>query len=171
MVGVADEYDRATGGLPVGMDSDGDMDGNGMDHMPDAEITDQAVEQAIEEEETTKEPNWLQVGLEELCTLYPRKVSRKKAESSWRTEVRKRDIPAIMQDVERRIESADWRKEGGKFIPHPSTYLNQRRWEDQGIELPDAGPDDDRPEPDWDACAESIRLVMDLEAQHGNEAA
>lgn len=112
-------------------DTDGETD-------PETDlIGDQAVEQAIEEEET----DWLSVGFEEFWKLYPRKVAKTKAAKSWRTEVRKRDIPLIMADVERRIESADWRKEGGKFIPHPATYLNQRRWEDQGIELPDAEDD------------------------------
>ena len=30
-------------------------------------------------------------------------------------------------------DSEQWKKEGGKFIPMPSTWLNQKRWEDEGI--------------------------------------
>lgn len=27
--------------------------------------------------------------------------------------------------------SADWKKEGGKYIPHPQTWLNGKRWLDE----------------------------------------
>lgn len=30
--------------------------------------------------------------------------------------------------------SDQWTKDGGQFIPMPSTWLNQRRWEDEGVE-------------------------------------
>jgi hypothetical protein len=28
-------------------------------------------------------------------------------------------------------QSEQWTKDGGSFVPMPSTWLNQRRWEDQ----------------------------------------
>ena len=28
-------------------------------------------------------------------------------------------------------ELADWRKEAGRFVPNPATWLNQQRWEDE----------------------------------------
>jgi len=31
-----------------------------------------------------------------------------------------------------------WRKDNGQFIPHPQTWLNQRRWEDD-VEPAEAG--------------------------------
>lgn len=37
----------------------------------------------------------------------------------------------IISDVEARKTSRDWTKDGGQYIPNPSTYLNQRRWEDE----------------------------------------
>lgn len=36
----------------------------------------------------------------------------------------------ILEDIERRKSGEDWSKDGGKYIPNPATYLNQRRWED-----------------------------------------
>jgi hypothetical protein len=32
--------------------------------------------------------------------------------------------------VENHKRSAQWTKDGGAFIPHPTTWLNQRRWEE-----------------------------------------
>ena len=28
-------------------------------------------------------------------------------------------------------KSKEWKKENGKYIPHPTTWLNQKRWEDE----------------------------------------
>jgi hypothetical protein len=38
-----------------------------------------------------------------------------------------------MEDVSKRLNTIEWTKEGGSFIPHASTYLNQERWEDEEI--------------------------------------
>jgi hypothetical protein len=31
--------------------------------------------------------------------------------------------------------SGDWRKEGGRYIPHPATWLNRGGWEDEVLEV------------------------------------
>lgn len=38
--------------------------------------------------------------------------------------------------------STDWIKDNGVYIPHPSTWLNQKRWEDDMLPLiiPDVDP-------------------------------
>jgi len=33
--------------------------------------------------------------------------------------------------VKDQAETEVWTKEGGKFIPHPATWINGRRWEDE----------------------------------------
>jgi hypothetical protein len=35
-------------------------------------------------------------------------------------------------------QSAQWQRDDGQFIPHPSTWLNGRRWEDEGSQTDDA---------------------------------
>jgi len=62
---------------------------------------------------------------------YPRKASRKKAESAWRTSVRKRDIDTIMAALT--AHKRRWREEGTTsiYIPYASTWLNQERWKDE----------------------------------------
>jgi hypothetical protein len=37
--------------------------------------------------------------------------------------------------IEERRKTEQWQKDSGQFIPNPTTWLNQRRWED---ELPKA---------------------------------
>lgn len=63
---------------------------------------------------------------------YPRKEAKKDARKVWD---KLRPDPAlvarILDAVERRKRSDDWLREGGRFIPHPSTWLNGRRWEDE----------------------------------------
>ena len=74
---------------------------------------------------------------EEFWAAYPRKDGKKVARQKWNRlkpdeEMRKK----ILADIERRKRSPEWLKENGQFIPMPSTYLNQQRWEDEGIVLP-----------------------------------
>lgn len=38
---------------------------------------------------------------------------------------------AILSDISRRVASGEWDKARMEYIPHPATYLNQRRWEDE----------------------------------------
>ena len=39
-----------------------------------------------------------------------------------------------MDGLERAKRSDQWIKDGGRFIPHPASWLNAARWEDQGPE-------------------------------------
>jgi len=41
-----------------------------------------------------------------------------------------------MAGLERSKVSEQWQRDGGQFIPHPATWLNGRRWEDQPPEAP-----------------------------------
>ena len=46
-----------------------------------------------------------------------------------------------MRDIRERVELGAWDAgEGKSFIPNPSTYLNQHRWEDDIIPRPEFKP-------------------------------
>ena len=65
---------------------------------------------------------------------YPRKVSKKKAFESWLKICPDGELLAlIIAAVELHKKSEQWQDE--RYIPHPSTWLNQRRWEDELTEL------------------------------------
>ncbi|WP_417502976.1 hypothetical protein [Mitsuokella jalaludinii] len=52
-------------------------------------------------------------------------------------------FPVMMQALGRQKVSADWQKDGGQYIPLPTTWLNGERWEDvEQVEVqpPASGP-------------------------------
>ena len=62
---------------------------------------------------------------------YPRKIGKKAALKSWHAAKDKPDLPRILSALAAAKQSPDWTKENGKFIPHPATWLNQGRWDDE----------------------------------------
>ena len=70
-------------------------------------------------------------------TAYPRHTDKQAALRAF--EKLKPDetmMQTILGAIERQKESPQWTKDGGQFIPHPATWLNGRRWED---EMPKGG--------------------------------
>lgn len=70
-------------------------------------------------------------GFDDFWKVYPRHVAKQNAQRSWKS-LKPNDelVKRIVADVNRRLES-EWRGKDMQYIPHPSTYLNQRRWEDE----------------------------------------
>lgn len=63
---------------------------------------------------------------------YPLKVKKGDAFASWRTHVKTAEqVAATMHALSWQVSQAEWTREGGRAIPHPTTYLNQHRWEDE----------------------------------------
>lgn len=72
---------------------------------------------------------------------YPKKVSKPAAAKAFKAvKISSTLITVVLADIERRKSSADWKKENGKFVPNPATYLNQRRWEDETTSYVQAEP-------------------------------
>lgn len=69
---------------------------------------------------------------DEFWKAYPRKVGKEAARKSWiKISPTNGTFEKILAALRWQINSPDWKKERGQFIPHPSTYLNQGRWEDE----------------------------------------
>ena len=65
-------------------------------------------------------------------TAYPRKVSKETARKAFERLNPDDDLLAAMiEAIERQKLSPQWQENGGQFIPHPATWLNGRRWEDE----------------------------------------
>jgi hypothetical protein len=63
---------------------------------------------------------------------YPRKVGKGDALKSWRKLHPSPTLEAtILTAVSVQKLSHDWRKESGRYVPNPATWLNQTRWEDE----------------------------------------
>ncbi|AIN58736.1 hypothetical protein [Pseudomonas soli] len=69
--------------------------------------------------------------------LYPRKVGKANAEKAWsKLKVDADLFERMTSALAAWAASPDWTKDGGQFIPHPATWLNGKRWDD---ELPAPG--------------------------------
>ena len=74
-------------------------------------------------------------GFDEFWKVYPRKVGKGDARKSWIKSQKERPlIENILRAVRKQCQSQEWQKERGAFIPHPSTWLNQGRWDDGGLD-------------------------------------
>ncbi|KKN34680.1 hypothetical protein LCGC14_0791070 [marine sediment metagenome] len=63
---------------------------------------------------------------------YPRKVARADAEKVFnKANPDAQLLETMLTAIELAKKSEGWQKENGKFIPHPATWLNGKRWEDE----------------------------------------
>lgn len=69
---------------------------------------------------------------EEFWSAYPKKSGKGDAQDAWTKINPNAELKAkILWSLEAQKRSHDWTKENGKYIPNPSTWLNQDRWEDE----------------------------------------
>lgn len=78
-------------------------------------------------------------GFLEFWKAYPRHTARATAYKAWlrikpKPELREK----ILASLEQHKQLEQWQRDNGQYIPHASTWLNQRRWED---ELPGTTPE------------------------------
>ncbi len=65
---------------------------------------------------------------------YPRKQSKAQAKKIFEKLAPDENmLIIILKAIEDQKNTDDWKKDNGKYIPHPSTWLNQERWEDETI--------------------------------------
>jgi hypothetical protein len=71
-------------------------------------------------------------GFLKFYSAYPKKVAKVEAEKSF-NKINPDDelLDKIILAVSKQSQTDQWKKDGGKYIPMPSTWLNQRRWEDE----------------------------------------
>ena len=65
---------------------------------------------------------------EEFWTLYPKKVSKKKSYTSYKTALKTANHQKILQSLNNHL--VIWKATEVQFIPHASTWLNQERFND-----------------------------------------
>lgn len=72
---------------------------------------------------------------------YPRKVSKKEAQKSWKKINPSLELfEKILKALEMVKQTEQWKKDNGKFIPYPATWLNQERWTDEIKMMQDIKP-------------------------------
>lgn len=73
-------------------------------------------------------------------TAYPKKEGKGKAEEAWRVKKCTPHIDAILATIDRYKGTDQWNRENMRFVPLPTTWLNQKRWEDEPA-APEDEPD------------------------------
>jgi hypothetical protein len=70
---------------------------------------------------------------------YPNKKSKGDARKAWaQTKSIRPTLQSMLEKLNQQCKSEDWRKDGGKFICYPATYLRSEKWDDE-IEVTIAG--------------------------------
>lgn len=69
---------------------------------------------------------------EDFYNAYPKKAAKAIALKAWQKLNPDEELMSKMSKaLLLQKKNFDWIKEDGKFVPHPATWLNQRRWEDE----------------------------------------
>ena len=77
-------------------------------------------------------------------TVYPKKVGKGDARKAFEKIRPSKDLTGRMiAAVMKQSQSEQWKRDHGRYIPNPSTWLNQQRWEDDVP--PDMGAPDRKP--------------------------
>lgn len=113
---------------------------------PDIEIEkDKELELELEEDKEKKEPNGSKVDASILSqdeqyfktfwSAYPKKVNKKGTFAAFKKiKNLKNEMPLILEAIEYFKSSKEWTKDGGQYIPYPTTFINQERWKDEQAE-------------------------------------
>lgn len=63
---------------------------------------------------------------------YPRKAGKDEARKAFdKRKPTPELLNALLAAIEVQRQSLPWQKDAGQFIPHPATWLNQGRWQDE----------------------------------------
>ena len=66
---------------------------------------------------------------------YPKKIGKAEASRAWKKLRPSKELgERIVSSVIAHRDFKDWKKEDGRFIPNPATYLNQGRYDDEATE-------------------------------------
>jgi hypothetical protein len=69
---------------------------------------------------------------------YPRKIGKDAARRAFERRKPTEELLAqMLAALEQQCSTEQWQRDGGQYIPHPSTWLNQGRWQDDvRVDLP-----------------------------------
>ena len=79
----------------------------------------------------TKTIGHYQINLTAFWNIYPRNEKKMLAWNVWQRDQLEPLADKIVEGVRAYRASEAWQKENGKFVPHPTTFLNQRMYLDK----------------------------------------
>lgn len=88
------------------------------------------MDKEMEVESKSKIPDFTE-DFDTFWKAYPKKVGKGAAEKAW--QKLKPNLTVVLEAIEAHKQTDQWSKDNGQFIPHPATWLNQKRWEDEVV--------------------------------------
>lgn len=98
-------------------------------------------------------PKGADVRFAKLWDAYPKKIGKDAARRAF--DKRKVDdalLNTMLEAIARQKKSVDWLKDAGQYIPHPATWLNQGRWQDEEGSTDESAAYDWRQNPRFAGC-------------------
>ena len=79
------------------------------------------------------QPDYDAEGYRDFYAAYPKHMAPQEAMNAWDAGQPDKALQALILENVRARARADpeWQKDGGKYIPHPATYLRNGRWMDE----------------------------------------
>lgn len=63
---------------------------------------------------------------------YPRRVGKAAARKAWaKLNPDTATVQQMLDALKWQVNQPQWTKDGGMYVPHPSTWLHEERWEDE----------------------------------------
>jgi hypothetical protein len=85
----------------------------------------------------------LEEDFDQFWAVYPKRVGKGAAWKAWQKQ--KPTRLDVLSAIQWQLKQPAWTKDAGQYIPHPSTWLNRRGWEDEPFHLPSAQERPDGP--------------------------
>lgn len=95
---------------------------------------------------------WEPEMFERFWKLYPRKRDKLKALRAWdKLKADRKLMQTMSAALKAQMATEEWQRDNGRAIPYPSTWINNRRWEDELEDAPSpaAAPRDERRDVLW----------------------
>jgi hypothetical protein len=123
-----------------------------------------------EQQALVLEPEVVSPDFERFWAAYPRKFGKQKARDAWaRIHPSTGLLEQMLTTLAWQIESDDWMRDAGKYIPHPTTWLNAARWEDEEPEIPMLSREPELTQRNVRAAKDAMRLLREREARRTQE--
>ena len=105
-----------------------------MSGPPDKNVTHNSIENK-KENDPPKAPQgaaWEPQMFERFWKLYPRKRDKLKALRAWdKLKADRKLMQTMSAALKAQMATEEWQRDNGRAIPYPSTWINNRRWEDE----------------------------------------
>lgn len=140
--------------------------------QPIASRSTQQQEQKQEQDKNKRQENTPQPPQGELPTVpssfdrfwaaYPNKVGKDAARKAWEKAKGKPKIDDLLAILDRQKTWPKWRNDNGRYIPNPSTWLNQGRWNDEPPQVAQGSGHGNYPDTEQAAAAERVRARREM---------